>query len=69
MISNSKIMGDSKQLTESWNIQKEKLRRKISLLTDQEILFLEWRINNLLRKIQLKFGKSKVEILKLIYEV
>lgn len=50
----------------NWNEIKGKLKQKFSLLTDNDLLFLEGKQEEMLGRLQIKLGKTKEEIHKLI---
>lgn len=49
-----------------WNEIKGKLKQKFSMLTDNDLLFIDGKQDELLGRIQVRLGKSKEEIQKLI---
>jgi hypothetical protein len=51
---------------ENWDLQKEKLKQKIALLTDPNMLLLEERMNDVGNRLEIKLGKTKEEVQKLI---
>ncbi len=58
-----------KNITEmngSWNEIKGKLKQKFSMLTDNDLLFIEGKQDEMLGRLQVKLGKTKEEIHKLI---
>ena len=58
-----------KNMTEikgNWNEQKGKLKQKFAYLTDDDLLFAEGRKDEMLGKLQIKLGKTKDELRKLI---
>lgn len=58
-----------KNITEmkgSWNETKGKLKQKFSLLTDNDLLFIEGKQEEMMGRLQIKLGKTKEEIHKLI---
>ena len=55
-------MSNKEQMKGSWNEQKERLKQKFALLTDNDLLFAEGKKNEMLEKIQTKLGKTKEEI-------
>ncbi len=57
---------NSTEIKGNWNEQKGKLQQKFAILTDDDLLFEEGRKEELLGRLQIKLGKSKEEILKLI---
>ena len=50
----------------TWNEQKGKLKQKFAELTDNDLMFKEGEKDEMLGKLQIKLGKTKEEILKLI---
>lgn len=53
----------------NWNEIKGKLKQKFALLTDSDLLMIEGKKTELLGRLQVKLGKSKEEINKLITEL
>jgi uncharacterized protein YjbJ (UPF0337 family) len=61
-----------KNLTEfegDWNQIKGKLKQKFAMLTDSDLLMLEGKKDELLGRLQVKLGKTKEEINKLISDL
>jgi len=61
-----------KNLTEldgNWNETKGKLKQKFAMLTDNDLLLVEGKKDELLGRLQAKLGKSKEELNKLISEL
>jgi uncharacterized protein YjbJ (UPF0337 family) len=50
----------------NWNEQKGKLKKKFGYLTDNDLMFKEGRKEEMLGKLQIKLGKTKDELVKLI---
>jgi len=50
----------------NWNEQKGKLKRKFGYLTDNDLLFEEGKKEEMLGKLQIKLGKTKDELIKII---
>ena len=50
----------------NWNEQKGKLKQKFAILTDNDLLFEDGKKDEMLGKIQIKLGKSKEELRKII---
>ncbi len=50
----------------SWNDRKERLRKKFGLLTDSDLKFEEGKKEEMLARLQIKLGKTKEELLKII---
>lgn len=57
------------QLEGNWNEQKGKLKQQFAQLTDDDLLLVEGKKDEMLGKLQLKLGKSKEELHKLISEL
>jgi len=58
-----------KNLTElkgNWNEQKGKLKQKFAVLTDDDLMFEEGRKDEMFGKLQIKLGKTKEELHKII---
>ena len=54
------------ELKGSWNEQKGKLKQKFATLTDNDLLFLDGKKDEMLGKLQAKLGKTKEELHKII---
>lgn len=52
-----------------WNILKGKLKQKFALLTDDDLLLVEGKYFELLGRLQLKLGKTKEEVQKIITDL
>jgi uncharacterized protein YjbJ (UPF0337 family) len=50
----------------NWNEQKGKLKQKFAVLTDDDLMFAEGKKEEMLGKLQIKLGKSKEELRKII---
>jgi len=50
----------------NWNEQKAKLKQKFAALTDNDLLFVEGKKDEMLAKLQNKLGKTKEELYKII---
>jgi uncharacterized protein YjbJ (UPF0337 family) len=53
----------------NWNEQKGKLKQKFAILTDNDLMFAEGKKDEMIGKLQIKLGKTKEEILKIIAEL
>jgi uncharacterized protein YjbJ (UPF0337 family) len=53
----------------NWNEQKGKLKQKFAILTDNDLMFAEGKKDEMVGKLQIKLGKTKEEILKIIAEL
>lgn len=56
------------ELKGNWNEQKGKLKQKFANLTDDDLLFVEGKKDEMLGKIQIKLGKTKEELQKIMDE-
>ena len=54
------------ELKGNWNEQKGKLKQKFAELTDDDLMFAEGKKEEMLGRLQVKLGKSKEELHKLI---
>jgi uncharacterized protein YjbJ (UPF0337 family) len=54
------------ELKGDWEVQKGKLKQKFAKLTDNDLLFVEGKKEEMLGKLQIILGKSKEELQKLI---
>ncbi len=50
----------------NWNEQKGKLKQKFANLTDNDLMFEEGKKEEMLGKIQIKLGKTKEELNRII---
>jgi uncharacterized protein YjbJ (UPF0337 family) len=53
----------------NWNETKGRLKQKFALLTDDDVLFTEGKQDELIGKLQLKLGKTKEELHKILSEL
>ncbi|MBC7845137.1 MAG: general stress protein CsbD [Flavobacterium sp.] len=54
------------ELTGNWEEQKVKLKLKFAALTENDLLFVKGKKEEMLGKLQKKLGKTKEEIFKII---
>jgi uncharacterized protein YjbJ (UPF0337 family) len=54
------------ELKGNWNEQKGKLKKKFAVLTDNDLMFAEGKKDEMFGKLQIKLGKSKEELDKII---
>lgn len=54
------------ELKGDWEVQKGKLKQKFAKLTDNDLLFVEGKKDEMLGKLQIILGKSKEELQELI---
>ena len=57
------------EFTGDWNIIKGKLMQKFALLTNNDLLLVEGKYVELLGRLQIKLGKTKEEVQKIITEL
>ena len=50
----------------NWNEQKGKLKQKFAVLTDNDLMYEEGKMDEMFGKLQIKLGKTREEINKLI---
>lgn len=62
-------MENSTELKGNWNELKGKLKQKYALLTDDDVLLVEGKHDELLGRLQVKLGKTKSEVQKIISEL
>ena len=60
---------NSTELEGNWEAQKGKLKQKFAALTDNDLLFAKGKKEEMLGRIQIKLGKTKEEVNKLISEL
>lgn len=57
------------ELTGNWNQTKGKLKQKFAMLTESDLLLIEGKQDEMLGRLQIRLGKTKEEIHKLIAEL
>jgi len=62
-------MKNTTELKGDWNETKGKLKQKFAMLTDNDLLLVEGKQDEMLGRIQIKLGKTKEELHKLISEL
>jgi len=50
----------------NWNEQKGKLKKQFAVLTDNDLMYEEGKKDEMLGKLQIKLGKSKEELEKIL---
>ena len=50
----------------NWNEQKGKLKQKFAVLTDNDLMYDEGKKDEMFGKLQIKLGKSKEELHKIV---
>jgi uncharacterized protein YjbJ (UPF0337 family) len=66
---NQKIMKNTTELKGNWNELKGKLKQKFAMLTEDDLLLEGGRQDELLGRLQVKLGKTKEEVQKLIADL
>jgi uncharacterized protein YjbJ (UPF0337 family) len=56
----------SLELKGNWNEQKAKLKQKFALLTDNDLMFVSGKKDEMFARLQIKLGKTKEELIKII---
>jgi len=62
-------MKESTGLDGNWNEIKGKLKQKFAILTDNDLLLVEGKKDELLGRLQHKLGKTKEELQKIFSEL
>lgn len=62
-------MNKIKEISGNWNEIKGKLKQKFAILTDNDLLFVEGKQDEMLGRLQIKLGRTKTEIYKIISEL
>ena len=57
------------ELKGTWNEQKGKLKQKFAVLTDNDLMFEEGKEEEMFGKLQIKLGKTKEELHKIVAEL
>jgi len=57
------------ELKGNWNEQKAKLKKKFAVLTDNDLMFEEGRKEEMFAKLQIKLGKTKEELHKILSDL
>lgn len=60
---------NSIELKGNWNEQKGKLKQKFATLTDNDLMFVEGKQDEMLGRLQIKLGKSKEELHTILSEL
>ena len=62
-------MKNTTELKGNWNETKGKLKQKYAILTDDDLLLEEGKQDELLGRLQVKLGKTKEQIHKMIADL
>ena len=57
---------NTNEIKGNWNEQKGKMKQKFAQLTDDDLLFVEGKKDEMLGRLQIKLGKSKEELQNII---
>ena len=57
---------NKQELKGTWDEQKGKLKKKFAALTDNDLLYSEGKRDEMLGKLEIKLGKSKEELHRII---
>ena len=60
---------DKMEVKGNWNEQKGKLKQKFAVLTDNDLLYEEGKQDEMYGRLQIKLGKTKDELHKIIGEL
>lgn len=60
------IKMNTTEVLESWNERKGKLKQKFGFLTENDLVFEEGKKEEMLTKLQIKLGKTKDELRKIV---
>ena len=64
--SNNNTMANLTELKGNWNETKGKLKQQFAMLTDDDLLLVEGKQDEMFGKLQIKLGKTKEELHELI---
>jgi len=59
-------MANLMEMRGNWNEEKGKLKQKFGILTDNDLLFATGKKEEMMGRLQMKLGKTKEELLKII---
>jgi uncharacterized protein YjbJ (UPF0337 family) len=57
---------NTREIKGSWEAQKGKLKQKFAILTDNDLMFFEGKKDEMMGRLQVKLGKTKEELEKVI---
>ncbi len=60
---------NNKEITENWIKTKNKLKKKFAALTENDLLFTEGKKDEMIGRLQIKLGKTKEELQKIIASI
>ena len=59
-------MTNISEIKGNWNEQKGKLKQKFAVLTDNDLMFEEGKKDEMIGRLQIKLGKTKEELHRII---
>jgi uncharacterized protein YjbJ (UPF0337 family) len=57
------------ELKGDWEVQKAKLKQRFAELTDNDLMFLDGKKDEMLGKLQVKLGKTKEELHQILDKI
>ena len=60
---------NSTELKGNWEEQKGKLKQKFAQLTDDDLMFAEGKKDEMLGRLQIKLGKTKDDLFKILSDL
>lgn len=57
------------ELKGDWDVQKAKLKQRFANLTDNDLMFLDGKKDEMLGKLEIKLGKTKEELRKILDKI
>ncbi len=60
---------NTQEVKGNWNEQKGRLKKAYAVLTDNDLMFEEGKHDEMIGKLQIKLGKTKEEIHKIISSI
>jgi uncharacterized protein YjbJ (UPF0337 family) len=57
------------ELKGDWEVQKAKLKQRFAEITDNDLLFIDGKKDEMLGKLQVKLGKTKEELHQIIDKI
>ena len=63
------IKMNKSDLDSDWEIQKAKLKQRFANLTDNDLLYFDEKKDEMLEKLQVKLGKTKEELIKILDKI
>ncbi len=59
-------MDSAEDLKGNWNEQKKKLKKKFAFLTENDVMFAFDKNEEMIKRLQVRLGKTKEELYKII---